>query len=171
LVMTRRRPVRCGKSRPVVSAAGRGTVACALPANPVNEFPKADVVTVSRSLELALFMDRQARRLEAARLALPFWPLARLAQNEELERANSDTGGGEGLGQREMALTGKNRIMIYGPRMTAPMLSSSERLRARWWRSRFPGVRHQWSDISRSACPMDSSCQTPKIELPRRPLS
>jgi hypothetical protein len=76
LVMTRRRPVRCGKSRPVVSAAGRGTVACALPANPVNEFPKADVVTVSRSLELALFMDRQARRLEAARLALPFWPLA-----------------------------------------------------------------------------------------------
>jgi hypothetical protein len=37
-------------------------------------------------------------RVEAARLVLPFGPFARLAQDEEPERAGSNTGGGGGLG-------------------------------------------------------------------------
>jgi hypothetical protein len=39
-----------------------------------------------------------------------------LAQDEESERTGIEAGSGGGLGQKEMAMTGKNRIMIYGPK-------------------------------------------------------
>jgi hypothetical protein len=42
--------------------------------------------------------------------------LARLAQNEELGRASREAGRTERMGQKEMAITGKNRIMICGPK-------------------------------------------------------
>jgi len=47
---------------------------------------------------------------------LPFGPLARLAQNEELGCAGREARSRRRMGQKEMAMTGKNRIMIYGPK-------------------------------------------------------
>ena len=41
--------------------------------------------------------------------------LARLAQNE-LGCTRRETGGRGRMGQKEMAMTSKNRIMIYGPK-------------------------------------------------------
>jgi hypothetical protein len=43
-------------------------------------------------------------------------PLARLAQNEERRCSGSETGRRGRMGQQEMTMTGKNRIMIYGPK-------------------------------------------------------
>jgi hypothetical protein len=55
-------------------------------------------------------------RLEAKGLALPLRPLARLAQDEEPGGASGATGSRRRLEWKEMAMIGKNRIMIYGPK-------------------------------------------------------
>jgi ATP dependent DNA ligase domain len=47
---------------------------------------------------------------------LSFWPLARLAQDEERRCAGSEVRRGGRMGQQETAVTNKNRIMIYGPK-------------------------------------------------------
>src|SRR5262249_44398670 len=49
--------------------------------------------------------DGPRGRLEAARLALPLRPLARLAQDEEPGRAGGEAGGGRGLGEGAVAMT------------------------------------------------------------------
>jgi hypothetical protein len=51
-------------------------------------------------------------------LDLPLRPLARLAQNEELERTGREARSGGRMGQNETdtTATGKNRIMIFGPK-------------------------------------------------------
>jgi hypothetical protein len=49
-------------------------------------------------------------------LDLPLRPLAGLAQVEEPGVRGGAARGGGGLGKREMAPTGKNRIMIFGPK-------------------------------------------------------
>ncbi|OLB74705.1 MAG: hypothetical protein AUI16_13995 [Alphaproteobacteria bacterium 13_2_20CM_2_64_7] len=48
-----------------------------------------------------------------------------------------------------MTTTGKNRIMIFGPKLMAPTLSNLGRPRARRWRSRSPEQRRQLSDQER----------------------
>jgi hypothetical protein len=49
-------------------------------------------------------------------LPLPFRPLPRLAQNEERECAGCEARRGGRMGQKETAVSGKNRIMIFGPK-------------------------------------------------------
>jgi hypothetical protein len=56
------------------------------------------------------------------------------------------------MGQKEMAMTGKNRIMSTGRRMTAPTSSNSRRPRARRWRSACRLERPACSSISSSVC-------------------
>src|SRR4029450_10677097 len=61
-------------------------------------------------------LQPRRHRLEEERFSLPFRPLAGLAQEQEPGvRGGAARGRGE-LGKREMAPTGKNRIMIYGPK-------------------------------------------------------
>src|SRR5206468_7429070 len=55
-------------------------------------------------------------RLEAEGLSISFRPLARLAQNEERRYTGGEAGRGGRMGQKETAVTGKNRIVIYGPK-------------------------------------------------------
>src|SRR5262245_11270929 len=60
-------------------------------------------------------------RLEAEGLDLSLWPLARLAQNEELGCTGREARSGGGLGKGAPAMSaaperGRNRIMIYGPK-------------------------------------------------------
>ena len=50
---------------------------------------------------------------QAQGFRLPFRSLSRLAQNEERKCTGRETGGGR-MGQKETAMNGKNRIMIYG---------------------------------------------------------
>jgi hypothetical protein len=51
-----------------------------------------------------------------ARLFFYAWPLDRLAQNEERGCTGGEARKGRGMEQKETAVSGKNRIMIYGPK-------------------------------------------------------
>ena len=108
-------------------------------------------------------------RLEAQGVRLPFRALPRLAQNEERKCTGREARSRRRMGQKEMAMTGKNRIMSTGRRMMARTSSSSERPPARRSRSRSRGVRRQWSDTSKSACPTACSCRTFREEHSPRP--
>jgi bifunctional non-homologous end joining protein LigD len=78
-----------------------------------NEHIEGDGPTVFRPC-----LQAGARRhcLEAKGLGLPLRPLARLAQNEELGCPGSEARRRGRLGQKEMAIMGKNWVMIYGPK-------------------------------------------------------
>src|SRR5215471_9636232 len=55
-------------------------------------------------------------RLQAQELKLSLRPLARLAEDEEPGGSGGEARRRRRLGQKEMAMMGKNRIMIYGPK-------------------------------------------------------
>jgi hypothetical protein len=61
-------------------------------------------------------MGAGRHRVETKDVDVPFGALARLAQEQEPRVRRGAAGSGGGLGKREMAPTGKNRIMIFGPK-------------------------------------------------------
>jgi bifunctional non-homologous end joining protein LigD len=94
-------------------------------------------------------------RLEAARLALPLRPLARLAQDEERRCSGREARSGGRMRQQETMVTGKNRIMIYGPKTDGRYVVKFRTAASRW-RSRCRVERPACSSTSRErrAAPM-----------------
>jgi Tfp pilus assembly protein PilV len=72
--------------------------------------------------------------------------------------------------QKETAVTGKNRIMIYVRRMTTRTSSICESQTVRRWRSACPLERPACSSISRSECRTASSYRTFR-EVKKAPAS
>jgi hypothetical protein len=63
----------------------------------------------------------------SGRVPVPFRPLTRLAQNEERERAGREALRRRKNGAKKTAVTGKNRIMIFGPK-TVPWPSVAKKI-------------------------------------------
>src|SRR5215831_2058414 len=138
-------------------------------------------------------------RVEAQGSRLPFRPLPRLAQNEELGCTDRETRSGGGLGEMtrrkreivglaneqdfphlvELALPPGGFRSVFQEidtfhrdrRTTGPTLSSSERSRVRHSRSQSQEPRPASSGTSKSACPTGCSCRTFREEPLARLMS
>jgi hypothetical protein len=80
------------------------------------------------------------------------------------------------MGQEETAVTGKNRIMIYGPKNDGTYIIEFKMVAGEALRSACRPAKRVFSSISRNGCPMGSSCRMfhawRTVVLPKRsPLS
>jgi hypothetical protein len=93
--------------------------------------------------------------LEAQGLGLQPGALARLAQNEKLGCSGREARSGGRMRQQETMVTGKNRIMIYGPKTDGRYVVKFRTAASRW-RSRCRAERPACSSTSRErrAAPM-----------------
>ena len=63
------------------------------------------------------------------------------------------------MGQKEMTVSGKNRIMIFGPKTDGTYVVEFRTAEGDVLANLDPKPRRPWSDTSRSGCPTDCSCR------------